>query len=707
MSATAAQLDILISIQTQLAQLTAAKREIADTRKEAESFGSILKQGLGIGGGMEIMSRALEVVKAATLDAARAAVELAGKIKDGAENLEMSRQGYQVFGEIMREAGGDQERMSMAIATNNRSLLEARTAVGPAAAAYRTLALNAAELEALPVERRMEAIGRAISKSTDKTAAFGAAGDILGSRNLPTLLNALKSLGVDGYDALAEKMAKSGRIMSDDTVARLDAAEKSITKLKQKFVIEIGESIAAIDTLKQSASKDFGGTMLGLFRAAVLGDYTDLATTVVKNAPLVKAEPPQINPPAKADAEALINARLLFTQQELARTQDGALRTELEKRPQVIQILEEQAALYNEILKLRYADLDAVDEHGRLVIDRAIAEGSITKEQLARLEEKSKLEAKITALSNEQRLTAGLGPSAATRSREGASGVNDPGVNKDYLAPSEGVMAGMQNWAAQAGSVGQQIAASMQSTIGTVTQGIGETIASWATTGRVSLQSIQALGMTIFTSMLQTLVQVGVQQVINGNAAKAIALGWKALTSSLRATDTTETVAAETTKTSILATNAAFSAASSFGLSAVIGIAALALLIGAFIGGFSEGGFTGGGGKYEPAGVVHRGEVVFSQDDVARHGGPGAVESMRLGGPSAGDFTAQGGAGAGRASSAGASGAAGYSPVDARPQRTLVLLDSREQLDQMRRDPSWDSHVIDSVQRNRGVLTNS
>lgn len=45
--------------------------------------------------------------------------------------------------------------------------------------------------------------------------------------------------------------------------------------------------------------------------------------------------------------------------------------------------------------------------------------------------------------------------------------------------------------------------------------------------------------------------------------------------------------------------------------------------------GFSSGGYTGPGGKYEPAGIVHKGEVVFSQADVAMMGGAGRVNSMR------------------------------------------------------------------------------
>jgi hypothetical protein len=49
--------------------------------------------------------------------------------------------------------------------------------------------------------------------------------------------------------------------------------------------------------------------------------------------------------------------------------------------------------------------------------------------------------------------------------------------------------------------------------------------------------------------------------------------------------------------------------------------------------GFDEGGYTGPGGKHEPAGIVHKGEVVWSQDDVSRHGGVAVVEAMRRGVP--------------------------------------------------------------------------
>jgi len=46
-------------------------------------------------------------------------------------------------------------------------------------------------------------------------------------------------------------------------------------------------------------------------------------------------------------------------------------------------------------------------------------------------------------------------------------------------------------------------------------------------------------------------------------------------------------------------------------------------------GSWATGGYTGAGGKNEPAGIVHRGEVVWNQDDVKAVGGPSRANAMR------------------------------------------------------------------------------
>ncbi len=60
-----------------------------------------------------------------------------------------------------------------------------------------------------------------------------------------------------------------------------------------------------------------------------------------------------------------------------------------------------------------------------------------------------------------------------------------------------------------------------------------------------------------------------------------------------------------------------------------MGMANVGLIAGQTIAGFSDGGYTGSGGKYQPAGIVHKGEVVWSQEDIRRWGGVGLVEKMR------------------------------------------------------------------------------
>jgi hypothetical protein len=70
---------------------------------------------------------------------------------------------------------------------------------------------------------------------------------------------------------------------------------------------------------------------------------------------------------------------------------------------------------------------------------------------------------------------------------------------------------------------------------------------------------------------------------------------------------------------------------SSYGVAALVGAAALAAVIAAS-GGFREGGFTGAGDPSAPAGVVHRGEFVFSAPAVQRIG-LGNLEAMHDGIP--------------------------------------------------------------------------
>ncbi|MEG6117453.1 phage tail tape measure protein, partial [Enterobacter asburiae] len=72
--------------------------------------------------------------------------------------------------------------------------------------------------------------------------------------------------------------------------------------------------------------------------------------------------------------------------------------------------------------------------------------------------------------------------------------------------------------------------------------------------------------------------------------------------------------------------------------------------------GFDAGGFTGHGGKFEPAGIVHRGEFVFTKESTSRIGVANLYRLMR-------GYASGGLVGGGSAAGAGIGGISVYAPV--------------------------------------------
>ena len=95
---------------------------------------------------------------------------------------------------------------------------------------------------------------------------------------------------------------------------------------------------------------------------------------------------------------------------------------------------------------------------------------------------------------------------------------------------------------------------------------------------------------------------------------------------SLKQAETTSTLAQEAVKQTAMTPTALLASIGSFGAAALIGAAVLTAVL-ASVGGFAEGGYTGAGGRLEPAGIVHRGEYVIPADIVSRHG-PEAIDAL-------------------------------------------------------------------------------
>jgi hypothetical protein len=133
----------------------------------------------------------------------------------------------------------------------------------------------------------------------------------------------------------------------------------------------------------------------------------------------------------------------------------------------------------------------------------------------------------------------------------------------------------------------------------------------------------------IMGSIIKSIADMAAQWIISHIIMRGVSLAFQAFLTLLGIKSTAQTVAQESAKTPLFATNAALASVSSYG-GALVAIGLLGALIAAFAGGFAEGGFTGTGGKYEPAGIVHRGEFVMPAEAVGRIGLP-TLEAMRHG----------------------------------------------------------------------------
>jgi membrane protein involved in colicin uptake len=158
----------------------------------------------------------------------------------------------------------------------------------------------------------------------------------------------------------------------------------------------------------------------------------------------------------------------------------------------------------------------------------------------------------------------------------------------------------------------------LTTTIGGALDGLSTGIYGLVTGTQTWEQTWRNVGATA----LQQLIRMGVQLTAQYALAQALQLAGVG----------TSSAAAATTAAAWAPASAAVNTAT-YGSSAAVGtgitLAAIGAILGALTAGFAKGGYTGAGGKYEPAGVVHRGEYVIPSEAVNRLG-VGYLDSLTV-----------------------------------------------------------------------------
>lgn len=186
--------------------------------------------------------------------------------------------------------------------------------------------------------------------------------------------------------------------------------------------------------------------------------------------------------------------------------------------------------------------------------------------------------------------------------------------------PFNALSAGLEKFVAGLGNAqsrADQFFGAINSEIKSVAAGITDAIFRTGDWGK----AFQNVGLQI----IQSLIEIGIQMVVQAALGRAL---HQASATSAAATNAAITASA--------APAAATTGAATFGANTVgvlLVIAAIIAGVAALSGAFHKGGYTGPGGKYQPAGIVHAGEFVFTQEAVARIGQGNLYAAMNAADP--------------------------------------------------------------------------
>ena len=166
-------------------------------------------------------------------------------------------------------------------------------------------------------------------------------------------------------------------------------------------------------------------------------------------------------------------------------------------------------------------------------------------------------------------------------------------------------------------SLGESITESLGSALTSFTDGLADGIAGAIVKGEDLRETMNNVAQSILTNIISAIIKMGIQWAATQLMMSIIGDTMKKKEEVANA-ESAAVIAAEWATAATYVATATMGGAVAAGESALL--TALATNQGLAFAGYADGGYTGNGDKYDPAGIVHKGEYVFTQDDVKRIG---------------------------------------------------------------------------------------
>lgn len=286
--------------------------------------------------------------------------DYAGAVNDLADQTGASTAAVQALTAAGIDNGANQEKLRAGLQKLRAAQVDALDGNVQMRAAFDKLGISMSDIEKVGADRVFELIGTAIYTAENQTAALAAAGDILGTKLVTSLIPILKAVGEEGLKPLIDREREAGNVMDESMIVKIDQLADRWDKAKNKIGIAAANSITWMERLGYATNfavstgslENFGKAWVELKKMEEEANARAITSLRAANAGIVQSEQEKVE--TVTDGAKELEAVKI-------RAAEDAAKAEIEA---ACAAAEEQKALYAQLVKAR-------DAYYRAAVDAA------------------------------------------------------------------------------------------------------------------------------------------------------------------------------------------------------------------------------------------------------------------------------------------------------------------------------------------------
>jgi hypothetical protein len=237
------RIDVTVQLAKMQAQFDDMQRRVRTLNNKVNSeFRSMAK---GIQSAMGAVGLSLSA--GALIAYGKQVIALGGQITDLSNAAGVNSTAFQALALHFMDSGVSMEELSKAFVKLRQATQDAVAGNKQMQATFASLGIDPVKLQTMALERQLEVLAISIVNATDQNKAFNAALDIIGAKGAPKLLAALKELGVEGYDKIANATKKWQ--LSPEQLKTLDDAGDKLERMWMYVKLIGAKGLVAADSV--------------------------------------------------------------------------------------------------------------------------------------------------------------------------------------------------------------------------------------------------------------------------------------------------------------------------------------------------------------------------------------------------------------------------------------------------------------------------